>query len=101
MDLANKALIRYKKQVGNSKGTPVYEIATTGGLYMVAKSDKGKVEILGTGPHRAISRYIAEKKDPDLEFDDLEKSDFVPFEIIKPLIPQYTMLTDLMRQRSK
>jgi hypothetical protein len=88
--------ISYRKQVGILRGKPVWEIETTGGLYLlvVAKSDGG-VDTLGTGPHVAIARHIAKKRAPELQITEICKSggDF-SVELFKHLLPQFTELTN-------
>lgn len=74
-----KEHIDYKKVIGKLRknGAPVHEVRTTGGLYLVIASDGKNLRTLGTGPHRAVARFIAEKNEPDLLITDLSKSDSI------------------------
>ena len=86
--------VQSKKQIATLGGSPVFEIVTTGGLHIIALIKCGKLDVLGTGSHRAISRYLAEQKEPDLEWMDLRKADHVPLEYFQDLLPRYRRLTE-------
>ena len=90
--------IEFKKKVGKSKGKPVFHVKTRGGLHVIA-DDKGTV--LGSGPHRAVARHLAQKFEPDVEWTELSKSDHVDFEAYAHLLPQYEALTERMRALQK
>jgi Cft2 family RNA processing exonuclease len=86
--------IASKKRIGTLDGKPVIEVVTSGGLYMVVYQKSGTVETLGTGPHRAVARYIAKKREPNLEISELSKSDHVEESAILSVVPKYEKLTD-------
>lgn len=88
-----------KKQVGKVGTNPVLEIVTTGGLWMNVLGKGGSFEILSTGPHRAVARYIAEKKAPDIQWTDLHKGDYIPYEDFAYLLPEFEAYTDALRAR--
>lgn len=96
MDLEAKH-IAYSKVIGSLNGDKIVEMATTGGLVMVAVR-KNKPEVLGAGSHRAIARLIASKKQPDIRFTELAKGDHVPEEYIRDLLPRYEALTEQIRR---
>jgi hypothetical protein len=86
--------IASKKRIGTLDGKPVVEVVTSGGLFMVVYQKSGTVETLGTGPHRAVARYIAKKREPKLEITELSKSDYVDEAAILSVVPKYEKLTD-------
>ena len=71
--------IETRKIAGKTEsGSPVVYIATKGGLHaFFAKNGEGQTEALGAAPHRAIAKFLAEKKDPKIKWEDdfLEKSE--------------------------
>ena len=86
--------IASEKRIGTLKGAPGVEVMTSGGLYMVVYQKSGKVETLGSGPHRAVARYIAQKREPSLEITELSKSDHIDEAAILSVLPKYERLTD-------
>lgn len=87
-----------KKKVGKKGSNPVWEVVTTGGLYVDILGKGSGFEIIGTGPHRAIARHIAESKIPDIVWNELSKGeDFLPVEEYEFLLPKYIELTDRFR----
>jgi hypothetical protein len=83
------AHIASKKQIGNLEGSPVVEIVTTGGLHLVVMKKGAGVETLGAGPHRAVARWMAKKRQPKLEISELTKSEDVAPEHFQHLVPAY------------
>ncbi len=90
--------IQSKKRIGSLDGKPVIEVLTSGGLYMVVCNKNGNLETLGTGPHRAVARFIAEKREPRLEITELSKSDFLDQASIDSVLPKYEALTDRVNE---
>lgn len=86
--------IASKKRIGSLHGSPVVEVRTSGGLYMVVCQKSGVLQTLGTGPHRAVARFIAEKREPELEITELSKSDWLDQAAIDSVLPKYEALTD-------
>lgn len=84
----------YKRKIGEVDGDDVIEIATKGGLHLAVRKGATKVEVLGTGPHRSVSRHLAKKKAPRLVITDLAKGDHWPIETFSHLIPKYEVVTD-------
>jgi hypothetical protein len=89
--------IASKKKIGILKGKPVVELVTTGGLHLIVTGKMGKMEALGAGPHRAVARYIAEKKEQDIQWTELSKADYMEPELFLDLIPKYETLTNRFR----
>lgn len=89
--------IAYKKKVGHLGQTPVLEVGLIGGLHMIVKASGGKTEVLGAGPHRAVARHIAKKKNPDIEFTELAKADHIEPEHFAHVLEKYEALTDHLR----
>ena len=86
--------IEYKKHIGSLNGRPVIEIATKGGYHLVCAPKGNTVEYLGAGPHRAVARFIAKKRAPDIKITDLAKADHVDPEFFDHLLPMYEQMTD-------
>lgn len=86
--------IASKKRIGTLDTKPVVELVTTGGLYMVVMNKNGSVETLGTGPHRAVARFLAKKREPSLVITELSKSDAIDEAAILSVAPKYERLTD-------
>lgn len=93
--------IAYKKRVGKIGNAPVIELATTGGLHMIVCARGGAAEVLGTGPHRAVARFIAKKREDKIEWSDLQKSDYVDPAYFETILPKYEALTDLLSNYGK
>ena len=98
MQISREHLAGKPQKIGTLDGDPVYEIVTTGGLNLVSVTRHGKVEMLGVGPHKAIARFLAQKKEPDLVYTSLTKADYVPVEEFPELIAKYEQLTDDFRR---
>jgi hypothetical protein len=91
--------VESKKRIGKLKGKPVIEIKTTGGFHMVVTSNEsGGFETLGTGPHKAVARHIAQKREPEIEWVELSKSDHVDPAHFQHLLPEYETLTNRLRE---
>lgn len=90
-----------KKVVGTLEGKDVYEVALIGGLHVVGTLKAGKLEPLGTGPHRAVARHIAKKRAPEIEYNEIAKSEQWPEESFRDLLPAYEKLTDELIKASK
>jgi hypothetical protein len=89
--------IAYKKKVGKLGDNPVLEVGLIGGLHMIVKARAGKTEILGAGPHRAVARHIAKRRNPDIEYTELSKADHIEPQFYESLLPKYEELTDQLR----
>ena len=90
--------IASKKKVGTLRGKPIVELVTTGGLYLIIAAKDGSFETLSTGPHRAVARHIAKKREQDIQWSDLSKSDWYDPETYAWILPRYEALTDLLRK---
>lgn len=87
--------IASKKRIGSRRdGTPVIEVLTKGGLYLVLTHEGGKPKTIGAGPHRAVARFMAEKAEPDITITELSKADYVPEESIRSVLPKYEAVRD-------
>lgn len=60
-----------KAYAGKSgEGHPIVYIASKGGLHaLFCKNKEGNVESLAAAPHKAIALWMAEQKDPKIEWD--------------------------------
>ncbi len=79
-----------RRQVGRINGKPVWAISGIGGIHTIFDA-AGKP--LGAGNHPGLARYTAMKSCPGIEFDDLEKSEHVPFAAIADLVPAAMEMT--------
>jgi hypothetical protein len=97
--------IASKKKVGEYKGRPVIEVATTGGLHLIVTGKGGGIETMGSGPHRAVARYIADKyaraEHDKIHWTDLAKADYVAPEHFADILPAYEELTEKIRALPK
>lgn len=90
--------IRSRRRVGRSRGRAVYQIGAVGGLHLVAAhNDGGVFEILGAGSHPAVARHLARRTAPDIEFDDLQKSEAVDPRDFADVLPRYAEVTADLR----
>lgn len=89
--------VSYKRAVGRAGKRSVYQVGVIGGLHLVAAHGAGGMEILGAGSHPAVARFNAKRQAPDLEFDDLAKSE--PYELADfgHLVEQYWQVTQDLR----
>ncbi len=69
--------IDYKKEIGTLNGSRVMEIGLKGGYHIVCSVNGAKIDYLGVGPHRAVARYMAKKRKPDMQITELSKSEDV------------------------
>jgi hypothetical protein len=97
MDLSAKQIDEKPKKVGNLHGKPVYHLRTKGGLHILVTPGGTGYETLGTGPHRAVARHIAQKHEPEIVWSELSKSDHVDIEAFEMVLPKYENLTDALR----
>ena len=98
MDISKKQLAYKPKKVGELNGTSIMELSTKGGLHLIVKAQGSGFSTLGTGPHRAVARHIAEGKEPDIVWTELSKSDHLDYEVMAPLLPKYLELTEAFRK---
>ena len=85
------------RKIGTSKGKPVFEILTKGGLAIVVY----KGVILGAAPHIAIAKFQARQKEPYIMWDELSKNGEEQFivEAGRHLIPYLDDLVSEMNKR--
>jgi hypothetical protein len=85
-----KEQISIQKTIGkSSKGKIVYT-KSRGGLHLIS-DHKGAV--IAMASHPAVSRYMAEKQDPDITWTELSKSEHYTYDDFKHLIPEAIELT--------
>lgn len=91
--------VEYRKKVGRVGNDPLIEVGLKGGLHLILKAKGSKFETMGTGPHRAVARFIAEKKsDEPVEWTDLNKADHIEPAFFEHLLGKYEALTDAFRE---
>jgi len=91
--------IKTKKQVGTVNSKPVWELQTTGGLWVNVLGKGAGFEVIGTGPHRGVARYISEQKQPNVQWSDLAKADWHDPASFAFILPKYIAFTDALRER--
>lgn len=92
-------------KVGKLGKKDVFQYKTKGGFYMVGVPKVGGMEMLGSGPHRAVARIVAEKtvakkddtEDSELVWTELSKADHVNPEHYAFILPEFEELTQRMR----
>jgi hypothetical protein len=89
--------IAYKRKVGKLGNAAVIEVGLKGGLHLIFAARNGRFETLGAGPHRAVARFIAKKREERIEYTDLQKSDYVDPDHFSWLVPRYEAETDRRR----
>lgn len=72
----------------------VWAVGTIGGLHMVIINKNGKSEVVGAAPHPGVARFVAHKKEPDIVFNLLEKSETIDPSLFSDKIDQYVTLTN-------
>lgn len=97
MQIDTKQIDEKPKKVGNLRGKPVFHLRTKGGLHILVMQKNGTYETLGTGPHRAVARHIANKYEPDIVWSELSKSDHVDPEAYALILPKYEEVTEALR----
>lgn len=100
MDISAKQLAGKPKKIGTRGGKNIMELTTKGGLTMIVGPKDGGFETLGAGPHKAVARFIAKKKAPDIQWSELAKADYVEPEYFEHLLPQYQALTQALRKQN-
>ena len=81
--------IDYRKDIGTLDGRPVIELGLKGGLHLVLTTNGPKIDYLGVGPHRAVARFMAKKRQPNIQFQELSKAEDAPVSTFQHLVPQY------------
>lgn len=89
--------IATKKILGHLGSNKVIQMSTTGGLFLMFVA-KSQPELIATGPHPAVCRHIATKRYPDIIWTALQKSDHVPVEFFKDVLPKYEQQTQDIRK---
>lgn len=96
--------IAVRSVAGHTKeGKPIVYIQSHGGLHAVFKrSEDGGIESIAAAPHRAIMKWMAEKKEPGLKWEEdfhksenLAKSESDMFQRMRSIVfsdPQYPPL---------
>lgn len=99
MIIAQNQIKGKPKRVGLLKGKDVFHTVTKGGLHLLSVVDGPKRETIGSGPHVGISRHVAMKSHPDLQWTGLAKGDFIELEHCQEILPKYEALTSALRKR--
>lgn len=84
-----------RRQVGRHNGKPVWAVTAIGGIHTILVGNDGKP--VGVGNHAALARHVAKQMCPGIEFDSLEKSEYVPYAAIADLVPDAMEMTRAVR----
>lgn len=101
MNIDSKQLASKPRKVGLTKsGKPVMQFATKGGWHMIVaqKGEGSNWETLGVGPHQAVARHIATKRNGDITWTELNKADHVDYAHFEILVPRYEAITNEFRK---
>jgi hypothetical protein len=94
--------IDYREKIGETEdGNPIMELGLKGGLHIVCSVRGPKIDYLGVGPHRAVARYLAKKRQPSIRLTSLAKSDWVDPACFQDIVPKYEEITDAFNAGSK
>jgi hypothetical protein len=87
------------RRVGRIGRSPVLAATTTGGLSLIFVSKDGKtLDGIGAGSLPEVARWVAEKRNPGLVWEELQKSEPLPYEAFGHLVPKYEAYTDLLAE---
>lgn len=84
--------IAEKKLAGISgKDSPVLYIVSKGGLHAFFTKKNGEIHSLGAAPHKAIAMWMAEKRDPELKWNQefLSKSQYERWDLAKSVARRF------------
>lgn len=101
MDLSAKQLTGKPKKIGRLNDKDVFGMTTKGGLSLVVSAKDGAFETLGAGPHAAVARHIAKKRNPDVVFTELNKADYIDERAYAQYLPKYESITEALQVLSK
>lgn len=65
------------------------------------KASGASFEPVGAGSHRAIARYIAKQKLPQMELTELSKAEEIDPSLLMQFVPFWTNFTDKLIESSK
>lgn len=85
--------ISTKKIIGHMDGHDVYQLGLKGGLFIMAMTKNGQLEVLATGPHPTVMKHVGRKLHPHLVITELLKSEALPESQYVRMVPFYTDLT--------
>jgi hypothetical protein len=91
--------IAFRKKVGKSGAADVFHIKTIGGLHLMVKNKtSGGSEVLGSGPHRAVARHLADQYDSGVSWTELSKGEHYDIADFQHILPKYQELTEQLRK---
>lgn len=64
----DKNQIKKREVIGDYKNTPVHLVETKGGLSIIFMIKSGTSEAVGVGAHPAVAKYMAEQKEPSINW---------------------------------
>lgn len=96
MNIDKAQLAGDPKKIGSLKGKPIFQVVTKGGFHMILTPKAGGFETLGTGPHVAVARHIATKREKEIVWE-LKKGDYVEPEAFAFILPKYEAMTNEIR----
>jgi hypothetical protein len=98
INLTAKQLARKPKKIGKLNGKDVQHLVTKGGWHVVVGTKDGQFEPLGVGPHPAVARFEAQRRAPDIQWTELNKSEWVDPIHFQDILPRYSAITDALRK---
>ncbi len=98
MNITKEQIKGEAKIIGALKGAPVYLLVTKGGLNIVLVKNSTGTKALSTAPHRAIAKASAREEEPEIEFNELTKSEEFDLQSFKHILPEYKELTQRINE---
>lgn len=90
-----KDQIKKIKKIGHTEDGQVFHLLGKGGHNFIILKGKDGSKLLATAPHIGLAKFIAQKNQEDVVFDELSKSDDI--NMYKHLLPAYEELTKQMQ----
>jgi hypothetical protein len=90
--------VHIKKQevIGTLNGRDVILVETHGGLAMVAAHKGGRLVTIGCGPLASVAKFLAEKREPDIQWSEQIMKSESDKELVCPLCHQLDRPEDCM-----
>lgn len=92
--------IEYKKNIGTVDGHPVIELGLKGGYHIVCALRGPHVDYLGVGPHRAVARYMAKKRNSHVQITEMSKSEDLDPSLFQSILPKWERVLEAFRKFS-
>jgi hypothetical protein len=92
MDI-NDSQFSISATIGKCGGADVVHSRTHGGLHLVWVAGRGKPRIIAAAPHKYVAKCLAEENEPDIQWSELSKGEYIERQDFEHLLPEYRALT--------